>query len=75
MTLEQAVAYCRRIGPAARLTTDAPAALEPALEAALAPFVAGRAVWMDAAAFIVTARAGAAAAPGEPAPRLDRPTP
>jgi ubiquinone/menaquinone biosynthesis C-methylase UbiE len=60
LTLAEAIAYCRQLGPAARAITDAPAALGPALEAALAgalaPFVSDRGVWMDAAAFIVTAR-------------------
>ena len=60
MTLEEALAYCRQIGPGARSMADAPAALRPALEAAiaraLAPFVSDRGVWMDAAAFLVTAR-------------------
>lgn len=60
MTLEEGLAYCRQMGPAARAMTDAPAELRPALEAAiagtLAPFVTDRGVWMDAAAFIVTAR-------------------
>lgn len=59
-TLEEAVAYCRQIGPAARATADADPALRPALDRALgealAPFVGERGVWMDAAAFIVTAR-------------------
>ncbi|HEY2731967.1 MAG TPA: methyltransferase domain-containing protein [Polyangia bacterium] len=59
MTLAEATAYCRQIGPAARAMTDAPATLRPALEAAiasaLAPFVSERGVWMKAAAFIVTA--------------------
>jgi len=58
-TLEEASAYCRQIGPAARAMADAPATLRPALEAAiasaLAPFVSERGVWMEAAAFIVTA--------------------
>jgi ubiquinone/menaquinone biosynthesis C-methylase UbiE len=60
MTLEEAIAYCRQIGPAARAMTDAPATLRPALDAALAsalaPFVSERGVWMKGAAFIVTAR-------------------
>jgi SAM-dependent methyltransferase len=60
MTLEEALTYCRQMGPGARAMTDAPAELRPALEAAiagaLAPFVSERGVWMDAAAFIVTAR-------------------
>jgi ubiquinone/menaquinone biosynthesis C-methylase UbiE len=60
MTLEQAVSYCRQIGPAARAMADAAAELRPALDAALAgalaPFVRERGVWLDGAAFIVTAR-------------------
>jgi hypothetical protein len=63
MTLEEATAFCRQIGPAARAMKDAPANLRPALEAALAsalaPFVSERGVWMEAAAFIVTASARA----------------
>jgi SAM-dependent methyltransferase len=61
MTLEEAVAYGRQIGPAARAMADAPATLRPALDealaGALAPFAGGRGVWMDAAAWLVTARA------------------
>jgi SAM-dependent methyltransferase len=60
MTLDEALAYCRQIGPAARAMVDAPealrAALDEALAGALAPFVGPRGVWMDAAAFVVTAR-------------------
>jgi SAM-dependent methyltransferase len=60
MTLEQALAYCRQIGPAARAMAEAAPELRPALDAAvagaLAPFVSERGVWLDAAAFIVTAR-------------------
>jgi SAM-dependent methyltransferase len=61
MTLDDALAYCRQIGPAARAMADADPTLRPALEneiaAALAPFVSERGVWLDAAAFVVTARA------------------
>ncbi|HEY2903450.1 MAG TPA: class I SAM-dependent methyltransferase [Polyangia bacterium] len=61
MTVAQAVAYCRLIGPASRAMADAPEALSPALDAALTaalePFSSARGIWMDAAAFIVTARA------------------
>jgi SAM-dependent methyltransferase len=61
MTIAEAVAYATQIGPAARAMTDAPAAQRPALEAALAgalaPFASDRGVWVDSAAFIVTARA------------------
>jgi len=60
MTLPQAVAFSRQIGPAARATADSDPALRPALDAALetalAPFVSPRGVWLDAAAFIVSAR-------------------
>jgi SAM-dependent methyltransferase len=60
-TLDEAVEYCRQIGPAARAMTDAPEALKPALEAALrealAPFASARGVFMDGAAFVVRARA------------------
>jgi ubiquinone/menaquinone biosynthesis C-methylase UbiE len=59
MTIEQAIAYWFHIGPAARAMADAPAALRPALEAALAevlaPAAGARGVWMNAAAFVVTA--------------------
>ena len=60
MTLEEGVSYCRQIGPAARAMADAPEDLRPQLEsaiaAALSPFVSARGLWMDASAFIVTAR-------------------
>ena len=60
-TLDEAVEYSLQIGPAARAMTDAPEALEPALEAALrhalAPFATARGVFMDSAAFVVGARA------------------
>jgi len=60
-TLEEAVEYSLQIGTAARAMTDAPEALKPALEVALrealAPFASDRGVFMDGAAFIVTARA------------------
>jgi SAM-dependent methyltransferase len=59
-TLDEALAYSRHIGPAARAMADADPGLGPALDAAitgaLAPFAGARGVWMDAAAFIVTAR-------------------
>jgi ubiquinone/menaquinone biosynthesis C-methylase UbiE len=60
-TLDEVVDYSFQIGPAARAMTDAPESLKPALEAALrealAPFVGPRGVFMDGAAFVVTARA------------------
>jgi hypothetical protein len=60
MTLDEAVDYCRQIGPAARAIAEAPEALRPSLEAALpaalAPFVSARGVWIDGAALVVTAR-------------------
>jgi len=63
LTLADAVAYCRQIGPAARATAEAPETLRPALdaalEAALAPFVTPRGVWMDGAAWVVTASVSA----------------
>jgi SAM-dependent methyltransferase len=59
-TLEEALAYSRHIGPAARATADADPKLRPALDdaitAALAPFASARGVWVDAATLIVTAR-------------------
>jgi ubiquinone/menaquinone biosynthesis C-methylase UbiE len=61
MTLDEAVDYCRQIGPAARTIAEAPEALRPTLEGALAtslaPFVGPRGVWIDGAALVVTARA------------------
>lgn len=66
MTLEQATAYCRQMGLAARAIANAApargsaeeAALEAALAEALAPFVSERGVWMDGAAWVVSARSG-----------------
>jgi SAM-dependent methyltransferase len=59
-TLAEGLAYCRNIGPASRAMAEAAPArrpqLEAALEEALGPFVSARGLWMDAAAFIVTAR-------------------
>jgi hypothetical protein len=60
-TLDDAVEYSLQIGPAARAMADAPEALKPALAAALrealTPFASARGVFMDSAAFVVTARA------------------
>jgi SAM-dependent methyltransferase len=60
MTLDEAVDYCRQIGPASRCIADVPAerrpGLEAALRAALAPHVTARGLWLDAAAWLVTAR-------------------
>jgi len=60
-TLDEVVEYSFQIGPAARAMTEAPEALKPALGAALreafAPFATPRGVFMDGAAFVVTARA------------------
>jgi SAM-dependent methyltransferase len=60
MTLDEAVDYCRQIGPASRCLADAPVerrpGLEAALRAALAPHVTSRGLWLDAAAWLVTAR-------------------
>jgi hypothetical protein len=59
-TMEEALAYSRHIGPAARATADVDPQLRPALDEAiaraLAPFETPRGVWIDAATFIVTAR-------------------
>jgi len=59
-TLDEAVEYSFQIGAAARAMTDAPEALKPALEAALrealAPFASARGVFIDGAAFIVSAK-------------------
>ena len=61
MTLADALSYGRQIGPAARAIAEAPEGARPALEDAvrdaLAPFVTDRGVWMDGAAWLVTARA------------------
>jgi SAM-dependent methyltransferase len=58
-TLAEAVTYCQQIGPAARAMADAPEAARPAIQAALAeslaPFATNRGVFMDGAAWIVTA--------------------
>jgi SAM-dependent methyltransferase len=60
LTLDEAVDYCRQIGPAARFIADAPAERRPELLAllreALAPHVTPRGLWMDAAAWLVSAR-------------------
>jgi SAM-dependent methyltransferase len=62
-TLDEAVAYGLQIGPAARAIAEAPEDRRPPLEAAvrdaLAPFASARGVWMDGAAFVVTARKSA----------------
>lgn len=58
-TLDEAVDYCCQIGPAARLlSTLEPAVYSEAREAVrrvLEPFASDRGVWLDAAAWIVTA--------------------
>jgi SAM-dependent methyltransferase len=60
-TLDQATSYLMQIGPAARLISDLDPQLRPTLQAAIsravAPFAGPRGVWMDAALFVVTARA------------------
>jgi SAM-dependent methyltransferase len=59
MTLDEAVDYCRQLGPASRCLGDAPVErrpeLETALRAALAPHATSRGLWFDAAAWLVTA--------------------
>jgi SAM-dependent methyltransferase len=59
-TLDEAVAYSLQIGPAARTIAEAPPELRPALETALrealAPFASARGVWLDGAAYVVTAK-------------------
>jgi SAM-dependent methyltransferase len=59
-TLDEAVDYCRQLGPASRFLADAPAERRPellgALREALAPHVTPQGLWMDAAAWLVTAR-------------------
>jgi ubiquinone/menaquinone biosynthesis C-methylase UbiE len=63
MTLADAQAYGRQIGPAARAIADAPEDARPAMDAAaaeaLAAFVTERGVWADAAAWLVTAESPA----------------
>jgi SAM-dependent methyltransferase len=58
-TLDEVVDYSLQIGPAARAIADAPEALKPALASALrealAPFAGARGVFMDGAAFVVSA--------------------
>jgi hypothetical protein len=58
-TLAEAVSYCQQIGPAARAMADAPEAARPAIEAVLAatlaPYATDRGVFLDGAAWIVTA--------------------
>lgn len=60
LTLDEAVDYCRQIGPASRFLADAPAERRPDLLAvlreALAPHVTPQGLWMDAAVWLVTAR-------------------
>jgi len=59
-TLEQAVSFAKRVGPAAPLIRNADAALQPDLEeclrVALTPYVGERGVWMAASIFVVTSR-------------------
>lgn len=67
-TVDEAVDYCCKIGPAARLLSTVDPALHSrareVLRTALDPFVSERGVWLDAAAWVVTAHAsGTAAAP------------
>ncbi len=60
-SLDEAVAYAREIGPAARAMAEAPAnlqlRLETVLREALAPFVTDRGVFIEGAALVVGARA------------------
>ena len=60
-TIEQAMKYLVRIGPAARQLAESEPARRPVGEAAMAqaiaPYASERGVWMEAAALIVTARA------------------
>jgi ubiquinone/menaquinone biosynthesis C-methylase UbiE len=61
-TLTEAVDYALAIGPAARIISEADAALKPAfhaeLERALQPFVSAQGVWLGAAALVVSATLG-----------------
>jgi SAM-dependent methyltransferase len=60
MTVDEGVDYCRQIGPASRFLADAPAERRPelltTLREALAPHLTPRGLWMDAAAWLVSAR-------------------
>ena len=60
-TLEAAIDYLMRIGPAARLVGENDPATRPAIRAAithaLTPFSGETGVWLDAAVWLVTARA------------------
>lgn len=60
LTLDEAVDYCRQLGPASRFLGDAPPERRPelleTLREALAPHVSPRGLWMDAAAWLVSAR-------------------
>jgi SAM-dependent methyltransferase len=60
-TLEEAVDYCSAIGPSARLLSTLDAALgseaREAMRSALEPFLSERGVWLDGAAWVVTADA------------------
>lgn len=60
-TLGEAVDCCCQLGPAVRSLSTVDPALRPAardaLRSVLEPFVSDRGVWLDAAAWIVTANA------------------
>ena len=60
LTLDEAVDYCRQIGPASRFLADAPVEHRPelleALRDGLAPHLTPQGLWMDAAVWLVSAR-------------------
>ncbi|HET6149803.1 MAG TPA: methyltransferase domain-containing protein [Polyangia bacterium] len=60
LTVDEAVDYCRQLGPAARFLAEAPAERHPELLAtlreALAPHMTPRGLWMDAATWLVSTR-------------------
>jgi SAM-dependent methyltransferase len=59
-TVDEAVDYCRQLGPSARFLADAPTERKPELERAmrdaLEPYTTARGVRLDGAVFLVTAR-------------------
>lgn len=60
MTLEEAVEFSTKVGPAARILSELPPELLPrvraAIERTLAPFASSRGVWLPSAALVVSAR-------------------
>lgn len=60
MTLDEAVEFSMKVGPAARILSEVESDLAPklqlAIERALAPFATARGVWLASGALVVTAR-------------------